>query len=57
MKFNVDGSVKGYPGDARIRGVLRDHNANIKIVFSKYVGIVYSNLAKVLVVHKAFKLF
>ncbi|XVF67223.1 hypothetical protein PTKIN_Ptkin10aG0103000 [Pterospermum kingtungense] len=50
MKFNIDGSAKGCPCDAGIGGVLTDHVANIKIVFSEYVGVVDSNLAELLAI-------
>ncbi|XVE88825.1 hypothetical protein DITRI_Ditri19aG0099600 [Diplodiscus trichospermus] len=57
LKFNVDGSEKGQPGSASIGGVLRDHDANIKLVFSKSVGVADSNLAEVLAIREAFVIF
>ncbi|XVF83648.1 hypothetical protein PTKIN_Ptkin16aG0506800 [Pterospermum kingtungense] len=58
MKFNVNGSAKAQPaGAAGIGGVLRDHNANVKLLFSESVGIVDSNLAELLAVLKALTLF
>ncbi|XVF44428.1 hypothetical protein PTKIN_Ptkin02bG0119400 [Pterospermum kingtungense] len=57
MKFNVDGSAKGCPGDVGIGRVLRDYDAIIKIVLLEYVGIVDLNLEELLAVRKAFILF
>ncbi|XVE78573.1 hypothetical protein DITRI_Ditri13aG0156700 [Diplodiscus trichospermus] len=57
LKFNVDGSALGQPGPAGIGGVLRDHKANIKLVFSKSVDVVDSNLAELLAIREAFLIF
>ena len=57
MKFNVDGSARGKPGAAGIGGVLKDSNAFVKAVFSKSIGVADSNLAELLAVCKALKVF
>ncbi|XVF54250.1 hypothetical protein PTKIN_Ptkin05aG0165200 [Pterospermum kingtungense] len=57
LKFNIDGAASGQPGPAGIGGILRDCNANIKMRFSKSIGIVDSSLAEVLAVKEAFLLF
>ena len=57
LKFNVDGSAVGKPGPAGIGGVLRDDHENVKIVFSKAVGIMDSNLTELLAVREAFIVF
>ncbi|XVE48611.1 hypothetical protein DITRI_Ditri01bG0015200 [Diplodiscus trichospermus] len=46
-KFNVDGSALGKPGPAGIGGVLRDHQGDELIRFSKSIGIADSNEAVV----------
>lgn len=46
LKWNVDGSAKGKPGEAGIGGVLRDEYGNILGMFSAYVGIRDSNEAE-----------
>ena len=50
LKFNVKGSAIGKLGPTGIDGVLKDYFENVKIVFSKVVRIVNSNLAKLLAV-------
>ena len=57
LKFNVDGSVRGKPGPAGIGGVLRDCNASVKAIFSKHIGEVDSNMAELLAVREALRLF
>ena len=57
MKFNVDGSARGKPGAVGIGGVLRDCNAAVKMIFSKSIGVVDSNMAELLVVREALKMF
>ncbi|XVF42328.1 hypothetical protein PTKIN_Ptkin01aG0352500 [Pterospermum kingtungense] len=57
LKFNIDGAASGQPGPAGIGGILRDCNANIKMRFSKSIGIADSSLAEVLAVKEAFLLF
>ncbi|XVF83746.1 hypothetical protein PTKIN_Ptkin16aG0517100 [Pterospermum kingtungense] len=56
LKFK-DGSSVGQLVVAGIGGVLRDHEANIKLVFSKSVGMADLNLAELLAVRKALILF
>ncbi|XVE74756.1 hypothetical protein DITRI_Ditri12bG0043400 [Diplodiscus trichospermus] len=57
LKFNVAGSALGQPGPAGIRGVLRDHEVNVKLVFSKSIGIADSNLVEILTVGEALILY
>ncbi|XVE65659.1 hypothetical protein DITRI_Ditri08aG0017800 [Diplodiscus trichospermus] len=57
MKFNVDGSALGKLGPVGTEGVLRDHLANKRIVFSETIGVVDSNLAELLAVTEAFIIF
>ncbi|EOY02249.1 Uncharacterized protein TCM_016779 [Theobroma cacao] len=54
MKFNVDETARGYPRDAAISGVLCDNNGSIKILFSKSVGIFYSNFAEIFTIKETF---
>ena len=53
----MDGSTRGKPGPVGIGGVLRDCNAAVKAVFSKSIGMADSNLAELLVVREALKVF
>ena len=57
MKFNVDGSAKGKPGPVGIGGVLRDNLSIVKMIFPKSVGIEDSNVAELLAVREAMRLF
>ena len=57
LKFNINGSVRGKPRSAGIGGVLRDCKAAVKVVFSKFIGVTDSNVAELLAVRKALKLF
>ncbi|XVF83420.1 hypothetical protein PTKIN_Ptkin16aG0484400 [Pterospermum kingtungense] len=57
LKFNVDSFALGKPNPAGIGGVLRDHEAKVKIRFSKAIGVADSNLAEVLASREAFLLF
>ncbi|KAK2654891.1 hypothetical protein Ddye_014747 [Dipteronia dyeriana] len=56
LVFNVDGSSMGNPGSAGIGGVLRDANGKVLCLFSSSVGLVDSNLAEVLAIHRACEL-
>ncbi|KAK6270336.1 hypothetical protein POUND7_007441 [Theobroma cacao] len=47
IKFNVDGAARGYLGATGIEGTLRGNNGNIRILFSKSVGTMDSNLAEI----------
>ncbi|KAK2639235.1 hypothetical protein Ddye_027030 [Dipteronia dyeriana] len=38
LKFNVDGSARGFQGSAGIGGVLRDHRGKIQCMFSAFIG-------------------
>ncbi|KAK3189252.1 hypothetical protein Dsin_028813 [Dipteronia sinensis] len=53
LKFNVDGSSRGKPGPAGIRGVLRNSEGKILCLFSTYVGIENSNTTEIWAIHKA----
>ncbi|EOY03714.1 Uncharacterized protein TCM_018827 [Theobroma cacao] len=57
MKFNVDGVAQGCPGDAGIGGVMHDDKGQIKVLFSKSIGIGDSNLAEVKAIREAFLIF
>ncbi|XP_021296093.1 uncharacterized protein LOC110425486 [Herrania umbratica] len=57
MKLYVDGAARGSPEPVGIRGVLRDHQGDIKITFSKSVGIGDANLAEILAVREALVVF
>ena len=57
MKFNVDGAVRGKPELAGIGGVLRDCNAAVKAVFSMSIRVANSNMAELLTVREALKVF
>ena len=57
MKFNVDKSSLGKSGPAGIGGVLKDKLATVKVVFSKSIEIVDSNVAELLAVRKAIHIF
>ena len=57
LKFNVDGLAIDKPGPTGIGEVLRDDFENVKIVFSKAVGIIDSNLAELLAVRETFIVF
>ncbi|KAL6527395.1 hypothetical protein OROGR_016485 [Orobanche gracilis] len=50
LKWNVDGSSNGKPGNAGIGGVLRDHNGLILCKFAASVGIKDSNEAEFLAI-------
>ncbi|KAK3217752.1 hypothetical protein Dsin_011722 [Dipteronia sinensis] len=53
LKFNVDGSARGKPGPAGIRGVLRDSSGKILCTFSSFVGHQESNMTELLAIQKA----
>ncbi|KAK7309436.1 hypothetical protein RJT34_06161 [Clitoria ternatea] len=55
LKFNVDGSARGQPGVAGIRGVLGNHKGDILGIFSKHVGNLWAYEAEDLfgISHKA----
>lgn len=57
MKFNVDGAGRGGLRVVRIGGTLWDDYGNIKILFSKSVGTMDSNLAEIYTIKEAFILF
>ncbi|EOY11314.1 PLAT/LH2 domain-containing lipoxygenase family protein, putative [Theobroma cacao] len=57
LKFNVDGAAKGNPCQAAIRGVLREEEGVVKILFSIPIGISKANTAEVMAIKEAFKLF
>ncbi|XVE62525.1 hypothetical protein DITRI_Ditri06bG0124600 [Diplodiscus trichospermus] len=49
LKFNVDGASLGKPGPVGIGAILRDHLERQRIIFSKDVRVVDSNIAEYLV--------
>ena len=53
----MDGSTKGNLGPAGIGGVLRDCNAAVKVVFSKSIGVIDSNMVELFAVRKALMVF
>ncbi|XVF45253.1 hypothetical protein PTKIN_Ptkin02bG0190300 [Pterospermum kingtungense] len=57
VKFNVDGSSIGKPGPTGIGGILRDHDGNELIPFSKSIGVADSNVAELIAIREAFILF
>ncbi|EOY02251.1 Uncharacterized protein TCM_016783 [Theobroma cacao] len=57
MKFNVDGAAQGCPGKAGIGGVMRNNKGQIKVPFSKSIGIGDSNIAEVRAIREAFLIF
>ncbi|XVF73337.1 hypothetical protein PTKIN_Ptkin12aG0193300 [Pterospermum kingtungense] len=57
IKINVDGSSLGKPGHAGIGGVLRDHTGAELCCFSKYAGVVDSNIAELLAIREAVEVF
>ena len=57
LKFNVDGSSRGKPVQAEIRGVLRNSEGEVLLMFSKNIGVCDSNEAEVLAILKGLKLF
>ncbi|KAK1562612.1 hypothetical protein Q3G72_014800 [Acer saccharum] len=56
LKFNVDGSARGNPGNAGVGGVLRDNSGKVLGLFSASVGMLDSNSAELLAIHKAVSL-
>ncbi|KAK3199353.1 hypothetical protein Dsin_022768 [Dipteronia sinensis] len=56
LKFNVDGSSRGKPGQAGIGGVLHNANGRILCLFSAHVGMEESNTSEILAIHRALKL-
>ena len=57
LKFNVDGLAIEKSSPVSIGEVLRDDFESVKIVFSKAIEIVDSNLAELLAVKEAFIVF
>ncbi|EOY09983.1 Uncharacterized protein TCM_025352 [Theobroma cacao] len=49
--------VRGCLGEAEISGVLKDNIRNIKILFSKSMGIVDSNLVEIVAIKEVFLLY
>ncbi|EOY02845.1 Uncharacterized protein TCM_017252 [Theobroma cacao] len=50
-------TIRGSPGPAGMRGILRDHQGDVKITFSKSVGNGDANLAEILAVREALVVF
>ncbi|XP_007034193.2 PREDICTED: uncharacterized protein LOC18602625 [Theobroma cacao] len=57
MKFNVDGAANASMGEAGIGGVLRNSRGEIRMMFSKSIGVGDSSLAEVLAIREAFVMF
>lgn len=57
MKFNVDGTVKGKPGLARIAGVLLNNKGDVLFMFSKHADLRESNEVDMLSTLKALMIF
>ncbi|KAK3193125.1 hypothetical protein Dsin_024435 [Dipteronia sinensis] len=56
LKFNVDGAVRGSPGQAGMGGgggVLRNSRGRVLCLFSNHLGISDSNSAEIMAIHKA----
>ncbi|KAK2653607.1 hypothetical protein Ddye_013463 [Dipteronia dyeriana] len=53
LKFNVDGSTRGAPRAAGMRGVLWTSSGRVMCLFSKHLGHRESNTAGIMVIHKA----
>ncbi|KAK3231507.1 hypothetical protein Dsin_003388 [Dipteronia sinensis] len=56
LKFNVVGSARENPGNAGIGGVLRDNLGNVLGLFADHVGILDSNSAEILAIHRGVSL-
>ncbi|KAK3225985.1 hypothetical protein Dsin_005847 [Dipteronia sinensis] len=56
LKFNVDCSARGSPGQVGMREVLRNSSGRVLCFFSKYSGILDANMAKISVIHRASKI-
>ncbi|EOY05131.1 Uncharacterized protein TCM_020213 [Theobroma cacao] len=57
MKYNVDGAANGCTGEAGIGGIMRNDEGNIKIVFSKAIGVEDASAAEVRAIREAFLSF
>ncbi|XVF79224.1 hypothetical protein PTKIN_Ptkin14bG0203400 [Pterospermum kingtungense] len=57
VKFNINGSSLGKPGLSGIGGILRDHDGNELIRFSKNIEEQDSNMAELMAVREATILF
>ncbi|KAK9287494.1 hypothetical protein L1049_015915 [Liquidambar formosana] len=57
LKFNVDGSARGKPGPGGSGGVLRDESGVVLCFFSCPAGVIDSNLAELLAVREALRIF
>lgn len=57
LKSNMDGAACGKVGPVGIGGVLRNHNGEVLYMFSKHVGVKYSDEAKFLAVLVALRIF
>ena len=53
----MDGSARGKPDPAVIGGVLRDCMAATKVVFSKAIGVADSNVAELVAIGEALRIF
>ncbi|KAK2645840.1 hypothetical protein Ddye_021035 [Dipteronia dyeriana] len=53
LKFKLDGSSRGNPGEAGVGGVLRDCHGKVLGMFSECVGTQVSIMAELLAIHRA----
>ncbi|EOY08977.1 Uncharacterized protein TCM_024311 [Theobroma cacao] len=53
LKFNIDGSSRGCLEDSGIKGILRNKFRDMIVLFSKAIGIFYSNKVELLAVSEA----
>ncbi|KAK2651427.1 hypothetical protein Ddye_011283 [Dipteronia dyeriana] len=53
LKFNVDGSARGNPGNAGIGGVFRDNYGKVLSLFSDHIGTLDSISVEILAIHRA----
>ena len=52
----MDGSARSKPGLVGISGVLKDCMATTKVVFSKAIGVIDSNVAELLIIIEALRI-
>lgn len=56
MKFNIDGDSKGNPGDAGYRGVIRDEEGNIKVIFYSHLGRETNNMGELMAIKQGLEI-
>jgi len=50
LKLNIDGASKGNPGDAGYIGIIRDAEANIKVIFHSHLWRATKNMEKLMAI-------